>query len=63
MTFPKPQFCRPIGRFFTWLKQIRNQIEEMKLNYKDIETLTSDRFMWRTLIDEGAMSTTMTSQA
>ena len=55
---------KPQGRpKLTWLKQIRNQIEEMKLNYQDIETLTSDRFMWRTLIDEGAMSTTMTSQA
>ena len=48
----------PKGRpKLTWLKQIRNQIKEMKINYQDIETLTSDRFMWRTLINEGAMST------
>ena len=53
----------PQGRpKLTWLKQIRKQIEEMKLNYQDIETLTSDRFLWRTLINEGAMST-MTSKA
>ena len=26
----------------TWLKQIKNRIEEMKLNYQDIETRTSN---------------------
>ena len=50
----------PQGRLkLTWLKQIRNQLEEMKINYQDIEKLTSDRFLWRTLISEDALSTMM----
>ena len=49
---------KPQGRQkLTWLKQIKNQLEGMKIQYQDIEKLISDRFMWRTLISEGAMPT------
>ena len=44
----------------TWLKQIRNQIEEIKLSrHGNIDPWW---FMRRTLINEGAISTTMTLQ-
>ena len=36
-------------------RTIRNQIEEIKFNYQDIETLTTDRYMQWTLINENAM--------
>ena len=50
---------KPQGRpKLTWLKQVKDQLKEMKIDYQDIETLTSDRLSWRILISsEGAMST------
>ena len=51
---------KPQGRpKLTWLEQIKNQLDEMKVQYQDIEKLTSDRVMWRTLISKGTMSTMM----
>ena len=49
---------KPPGRSKqTWMKQIKNQVEDLKLDYNDIENLTSNRTLWRTLISERAMST------
>ena len=54
---------KPQGRpKLTWMKQVQNQLKDMKIDYNDIHNLTSDRTLWKQLISEGAMSST-TNQA